>query len=92
MRKEIVLTGLLCLGACTTTQQETAVRDGQLFCAVSTATGPLVVALADAAGVPVTVTNKTSSVVAASCAVIGAIPVSPPAHPSTAPVVAASVS
>lgn len=70
---------------------QNAVVQGQLFCATNTATGPLVVALADASGVPVTVTGKASEVVARACAVIGAIPVVPPANPSAAPVVAASV-
>lgn len=64
---------------------------GQSFCAKATASGPIVVALADAAGVPVTVTNKTAAAVAMACAAIGAIPVSPPTNPSAAPVVAADV-
>ena len=48
------------------------------------------VALADAAGVPVSVIGQSSEAVAAACAAIGAIPVSPPADPAGAPVVAAA--
>jgi len=79
------------LTACTasqTAQTSNAVVAGQLFCAKATATGPLVVALANVAGVPVSVTNQTSALVAASCALIGAIPVVPPPNPGAAPVVA----
>jgi predicted ATPase len=76
------------LTACTTATQ--AVADGQLFCARATSTGPLVVALATAAGAPLTVTNKAAADVAAACAVIGALPVAPPANPAAAPVVASS--
>ena len=91
--------GLLSGLAGCTAQQATSVAqaeqnlvvDGQLFCAKATAYGPLVVALADAAGAPVVVTGAASSVVAAECAAIGAIPVTPPANPATAPVVAAPV-
>lgn len=67
------------------------VAEGQLFCAEETATGPLVVALADVSGAPVTATGKASSVVSAACAVINAVPVSPPPVPVQAPVVAAPV-
>jgi hypothetical protein len=80
----------LALAACSPSQQKT-VAAGQLFCAQATATGPLVVALADAAGAPITVTNKASDVVAKACAVIGAIPVTPPPNPVQAPVVAAPI-
>lgn len=82
------------LVACTTSQQATeqrVVAQGQLFCAKATADGPLVVALADAAGVPITVTGQASTVVAAACAAINAIPVTPPANPAAAPVVAAPI-
>ena len=90
MKKFILLVAALGLAACQNNQN--AVVQGQLFCAMSTGTGPLVVALADTSGVPVTVTNKASDVVAKACAVIGAIPVVPPADPTEAPVVAAHVS
>ena len=86
------------LAACTTTQTQQAtattgrvVTAGQLFCAKATTNGPLVVALADAAGAPVNVTGLASSVVADACAAINAIPVSPPANPAAAPVVSAAV-
>jgi hypothetical protein len=73
------------------TVEQKAVVAGQLSCAQATAAGPLVVALADAAGAPVVVTGAASATVAAACAAIGAIPVTPPANPATAPVVAAPV-
>jgi hypothetical protein len=63
------------------------VKDGQLFCAMETTTGPLTVALANTAGAPVKVTGQASADVAAACALINAIPVSPPANPAAAPVV-----
>lgn len=91
MKQIIILTAILGLAACQSQSTQNAVVQGQLFCATSTATGPLVVALANTSGVPVTVTGKASDVVAKACAVIGAIPVAPPANPSAAPVVAAAV-
>jgi predicted ATPase len=74
------------LAACA--QTATAVADGQLYCARATAAGPLVVALADAAGLPFVVTGRAAADVAAACALVGAIPVVPPANPNAAPVVA----
>ncbi len=71
------------------TTAATVVVKGQEFCAKATADGPLVVALLDAFGAPVTVTGLPSSVVAANCNLIGGIVVSPPANPATAPVVTA---
>jgi hypothetical protein len=83
------------LTACTAQQVQTAnqkvVVTGQLFCAEQTATGPLIVALADASGVPVVVTNMAAAWVTAACAAIDAVPVTPPANPAQAPVVAAAV-
>ncbi len=98
MRKSIILASMLAVSACTAAQNQqaavmaqNAVVAGQLFCGTVTKTGPLIVALADASGAPVTVTGKASVVVADACAVIGGIPVSPPANPAAAPVVAAPV-
>ena len=67
------------------------VAEGQLFCAKAGAVAPVVVALADQSGVPVTVTGKAESIVAAACAVIGVIPVMPPENHDAAPKVAAAV-
>lgn len=91
IRSTIALATAVLLAGCGSTASQNAVAQGQLFCAESTATGPLVVALANVSGVPVTVTGKASAEVAAACAVIGAIPVSPPSDPAAAPVVAAAV-
>jgi len=82
------------LAACNAQQTDAvnrAVVAGQQFCAVATATAPLVVALADTAGAPVTVTGKSSAIVAATCALVGGIPVVPPPNPAAAPVVAVPV-
>lgn len=65
----------------------TLVTKGALFCQEVTATGPLVVALATIAGVPVSVTGQASADVATACSLIGGVAVSPPANPSAAPVV-----
>ena len=80
------------LGACADPKFTAAVAAGQLYCSKATTLGPLVVAIVEAGtGKPVTVTGKASDVVARSCALIGAIPVSPPADATTAPKVAVVV-
>jgi hypothetical protein len=81
----------LWLAGCTSAQNARIVADGQLYCAKATVTGPLVVAIADAAGAPVIVTGLASGLVSDICATIGAIPVVPPANPAAAPVVAVAV-
>lgn len=88
--KHLLLAAVL-LAGCQSASVDKAVVAGQLFCATATTAGPLVVALADASGVPVTVTGKSADVVAKACAVIGAIPVTPPPAPAQAPVVAAPI-
>lgn len=91
----LILLAALTLAACAPAQVQQAnkvITKGQLYCAKATAAGPLVVALADASGVPVNVIGQTSSAVQAWCAAIGAIPVIPPPNPAQAPVVAAPVS
>jgi hypothetical protein len=85
------IAGILVVAGCTAAQENKAIVAGQTFCAKATATGPLVVALANAAGAPVLVTGLSSAVVAANCAVIGAIPVATPANPAAVPVVAAPI-
>lgn len=74
--------------ATATTTAEKMVAAGQLYCAKATTAGPLVVAAATAAGAPVSVIGQTAAAVSATCAAIDAIPVSPPANETTAPVVA----
>lgn len=83
-----IFAAAITLAGCTTPQGQQAIVQGQLYCAEATATGPLIVALANASGVPVTVINKTAAEVAAACALINAIPVVPPPTPAQAPVVA----
>ncbi|HXJ61913.1 MAG TPA: hypothetical protein VNU68_35185 [Verrucomicrobiae bacterium] len=97
--KPAILIGILALAGCTlagcsdTTNAkiDRAIVQGQLFCARASAAGSLVVALADAAGAPISVTGRSAASVAAACAAVGAIPVSPPPNPSQAPVVAAPI-
>lgn len=63
------------------------VTKGGLFCSQKVAVGaPLVVALANLSGAPVSVTGMASKDVAAACGLIGAIPVPPPADPASVPV------
>lgn len=62
------------------------VQKGALFCQKAQASGPLVVALANIYGAPVTVVNQTSQAVADACALVGAVPVAPPADPAVVPV------
>lgn len=89
MRKYFALTAIVALAACspqTTASVGTSVNTtvsnaataGQLFCAKASALGPITVAIADLAGAPVTVTNQAAAWVASVCAVISAIPVTPP--------------
>lgn len=76
---------LLLLGVSACTQLSTpAARytEGQLLCAVATATGPLVVPLISKAGVPVIVTGLASALVASYCTQAGGVPVAPPASPT----------
>jgi hypothetical protein len=91
----LMLSGVGLIGGCT---QNTAQRvaseatdAGQLFCAVASPTGDIVVALADASGVPVVVTNMAESWVKAACASVGGVPVSPPANAASIPVKSANV-
>ncbi len=80
---------VLVLAGCTTQAASTALAAGQQFCSVATAAGPVVVRLIEATtNVPVIVTGKAADVVAATCALVQGIPVSPPPAPETAPVVA----
>jgi hypothetical protein len=91
MRFLIASAGLLALAGCSTAQQQSAVAAGQLYCAKASVDGPLIVALADALGAPVIVTGLAANIVAADCAAIGGIPVTPPANPAAAPVVAVAL-
>lgn len=72
----------------------TAVQDGQLFCAVATQTGPIVMRIVDAAngGKPVIIIGQSAQRVADICAALnGGVPVVPPANPAAAPVAAVAV-
>lgn len=92
MTRLALLAPTIALAGCTAVQTDrinATVKAGQLYCAMTTATGPLVVALANTSGVPVKVTDRSAAEVAAACALIGAIPVVPPPNPAAAPIVAA---
>jgi hypothetical protein len=82
------------LAACSNAQLATVSADatktvayGQLFCAKATASGPLIVQVADQLGAPISVVNREAKNVADICNVINAIPVSPPPAPALAPTV-----
>lgn len=94
--KRIIVISMAALAGCTQAQlakfdlaHPKLVAAGQLFCAKATVDGPLVVALANSAGVPVIVTGALSTDVAYACGLINGIPTTPPADPAAAPVVAA---
>jgi hypothetical protein len=76
------------LGGCSAAAMNSLVVDGQLFCAKASSDGALVVALANASGAPIIVTGMAAGIVAGDCALIDAIPVTPPTQPQTVPVVA----
>lgn len=100
----VLLSAGLGLTACSAAQdakvvaaEAVAVHDGQLFCAVATTGGPVVVGLVNAvvgAAAPtaspavVLATGATTTFVNAACKAIGGIPVVPPANPAVAPQVA----
>jgi hypothetical protein len=84
--------GAVTLGAVAAAHNTTVaslVTKGALFCQKATADAPLIVAVANLSGVPVSVTNASSDAVAATCAGISAIPVPPPADVAATPVVMA---
>ncbi len=95
MTRILPLAALLALAGCSASQTATVnsvVADGQLFCSVASASGPIVTAIIDAATkAPVTVTNQAASVVANVCKIVGGIPVIPPVNPAQAPTVAVAV-
>lgn len=84
MRPLPLACALLALSGCTAAQIQSAATTGQLFCQTSQA----VVAIVDTTGKPVSVIGQTAQAVAALCAAVDAIPVSPPASPAAAPQVA----
>ena len=89
------LSALVALAACSA-QQTAAVNSvvvqGQSYCAIATAAGPVVAALINAAdSKAVTVTGKAADLVAKTCAIVNGIPVVPPANPAAAPVIAVAV-
>jgi hypothetical protein len=74
----------LALSGCTPAQQtafNNVVVAGQLFCSRVGASGPELVALANASGAPVSVIGQSSTWVAAACALVNGQPVPPPATP-----------
>ena len=87
---EGAITTLAGIAALNNTAVAHLVSQGALFCAKvgSDMTAPFV--LANAAGAPLSVTGQASAAVAAACAVLQAVPVSPPADAGSAPVVPVS--
>lgn len=83
---------LASVAAAQNTTVASLVTKGALFCEQYVATSsPLVVALANIAGAPVSVTGMASDDVAKACAVIAGVPVAPPVDPESVPVVTAPV-
>lgn len=78
------LAGAVLVSGCSPAQ----VTQGQLFCAKVVQGLPMVVGLADLSGAPVMAAGTAASVVQAECAIVQGIPVSPPANPAAAPVIA----
>lgn len=74
-------------------QNSTSVADlvkrGALFCKQTALLAPATVVLANAAGVPVSVTGMASDDVMRACQLINAVPVSPPADPAAVTIVSA---
>lgn len=98
MKPLLLLATFLALAGCTEAQQRLAAQAGQLYCAVRTVTGPVVVGLinaeASAAGygsVAVLATGASKAAVDALCKSAGGVAVSPPADPASAPQVAVAV-
>jgi hypothetical protein len=82
---------LTAVAAAHNTTVASLVGRGALFCQKAAADAPLVVAVANLSGVPVSVTNASAEVVAGVCAGIEAVPVPAPADPASTPVVMAPV-
>jgi hypothetical protein len=86
-------TTLATVAAAENTTVAKLVTKGALFCqknlgTIETATGAAqVVAVATGQGVAASVLNQSATAVAATCAVLNAVPVPPPAAPETTPVV-----
>ncbi len=104
MRK-LIFAGALMLAGCSVAQNAVVTKAmgtpaGQLFCAIHTASGPLVVAAVDAeatslspASAPVAIiaTGLAKAQVDADCAAAGGIAVSPPAATVAVPQIAVVV-
>ena len=82
---------LAAAAAASNTTVDRLVTAGALFCEKADPLVPVVFALANAAGAPVSVTAQASEDVAAACAAVQAVPVSPPANAATVPVIPAVV-
>lgn len=84
---------LASVAAAKSTTVTSLVTSGALFCKQYVQTSsPLIVALANLAGAPVSVTGMAADDVAKACAVIAGVPVAPPVDPASVPVVTAPVS
>lgn len=82
---------LASVAAANNTTVASLVTKGGLFCSRATTGAPLVIALANLYGAPVSVVNQTAVDVAAACALVGGVPVAPPVDAASAPVVTAPV-
>lgn len=83
MKTFVIFMAVALLVGCTVSQINSVVVKGQLFCKTVSTDAPLIVAVADASGAPVSVVGQTADAVAAICAGIGAIPVPDPVSPTS---------
>jgi hypothetical protein len=90
MRNIILLTAAATIAGCTIGQVSTAQRvvaEGQLVCARATAAGAVLVAAADANGAPIKATGAAQATLAAICAEVQGVAISPPPAGTQVPVV-----
>lgn len=86
MKRFLIIIGAAALlSGCANPQVRQAIVQGQLFCAQITADGKLIKKVATTSGVPVSVIGQSQAQVVAWCALINAVPVSPPAAPEQVP-------
>ena len=87
----LAATAAVILAGCTVQQAETTglkvASRTQAYCKILTAAGPLIVALADAAGAPIAITDAAKTDLRIACAVVNAVPVTAPVGGTVVPVV-----
>lgn len=72
------MASFLPLAACATADLQKGLQTANEVCVILQADGPIFLALADANGVPVPVSGKAATALAADCAAVGAVAASVP--------------